>query len=269
MCNIIGGLFPGSAFASDRSDSHNYCRSLRRKLDRRRSYLSGRQVTVGFRVRAGAIVSFTYSYRGRNGLTCTSIEHQQISTNLQPKIGEAGFTASLGEDLDRRWIILFGEAGDWSYLAGEWKGRYNCSMTIETDWTASKSQSSAQSSVVAPVTSSWCGKNVSCRNLLASTVDLRACERFDPGAQCHRRDRHLQHGAHAQSGPWGRIRVDQCARDIRHQCHWAQPELAGCRSAPAVLAGVLLGAVVFGVLLSVGVESWPFGPFAGAPSLPH
>src|SRR5512135_1573301 len=59
----------------------------------------GRAVSVKFSVSGGAITSFTYTYTGLDGTSCTGIGHEQIPPAVQPKIVDAAFSNVFGDDL--------------------------------------------------------------------------------------------------------------------------------------------------------------------------
>ncbi len=122
----------------------------------------GRSLTADFTVKNSAITSFTYTYAGLNGLSCTGIDHLLIPESERPKITNGAFSSTLGDDLVARGSFSSGSAASGHILA-EWKGRINCSTTIEADWTAAKSAPPAQAAAAAPVVVSWCGQNVNCR----------------------------------------------------------------------------------------------------------
>jgi hypothetical protein len=59
----------------------------------------GRSISLVFAIQSSAFTSFTYTYAGLNGLSCTGIAYEQIPTGQQPKIVNGSFSDTFGADL--------------------------------------------------------------------------------------------------------------------------------------------------------------------------
>ena len=225
----------------------------------------GRPITVSFTVRSAAIVSFLYTYPGLNGLPCTGIQHQLIPVDAQPKIENAAFSAKFGDDLTADGSFSSPDAAI-GHISAEWKGRQNCTTTIEGNWTAAKSAPPAQTAAVAPVSLSWCGKNVNCRDLIfqllifglvnGAILALNAI-----GVTVIYSTVRTLNLAHGDVFALTTALVTSVINIVGLNLDWST------QSRVLVLAGVLLAAVLFGALLSLGVEELAFRPFRGRSKL--
>src|SRR5512146_680768 len=56
-----------------------------------------RPITLAFVIRDNAFTSFTYTYAGVDGTSCTGIDHQQIPAASQPKIADGAFSYKFGD----------------------------------------------------------------------------------------------------------------------------------------------------------------------------
>ena len=136
------------------------------------------------------------------------------------------------------------------------------STTIEADWTAVRSASSAQTAVVAPVVLTWCGKNVNCRDLLlqllifglvnGAILALNAI-----GVTVIYSTVRILNLAHGDVFALTTALVTSVINLIGLNLDWP------ASTRVVVLAGMLLAAVLFGSFLSVAVEALAFRPFRG------
>ncbi len=225
----------------------------------------GRLITINFTVRAGAIASFTYTYAGRDGTSCTGIAHEQIAPEAQPRITGAKFSDQFGDDLTANGSFSSDSAAS-GHVFAQWKGRLNCSTIIEADWIATKSPPPPPVAAVAPVTSAWCGKNVNCRDLLlqllifglvnGSILALNAI-----GVTVIYSTVRILNLAHGDVFALTTALATSVINLIGLNLNWP------ANTRIFILVGVLLAAIAFGAVLSVGVETLAFRPFRGRSKL--
>ncbi len=221
----------------------------------------GRSITVAFAVRGGSITSFTYTYAGLDGTSCTGIDHGQIPPSLQPKIVNAQFSDVFGDDLKANGSFSSPGAASGRVFA-QWKGRLNCSATIEADWTAVKAPPPALAAVIAPVSVAWCGKNVNCRDLLAQLlifglVNGAILALNAIGVTVIYSTVRILNLAHGDVFALTTALVTSVINIIGLNLNWP------ASSRLWILGGILLAAIACGALLSVGVEALAFRPFRG------
>ncbi len=222
-------------------------------------------MTVLFTVRSDAITSITYTYPGLDGTPCTGFAHDQIPPGQQPPIAGARFSGTLGDDLtdNLRASGSFSSNGAASgHIFAEWKGRLNCSATIDAAWAATKLPPPPAAQAAAPVTNAWCGKNVHCGDLLVqllifglvngSILALNAI-----GVTVIYSTVRILNLAHGDVFALTTALVTSLINIIGLNLNWPSS------SRLLVLFGVLVAAVVLGALLSVGVEALAFRPFRG------
>ena len=229
------------------------------------SSADGRTITLAFTVKADAFTSFTYTYLGVDGTTCTGIDHQQIPAGSQPKIVNGDFSYKFGDDLTASGSFVTHDGASGHILA-QWKGRLNCSATIEADWTAVKSPPPPPVAAVAPVSVSWCGKNVNCRDLLfqllifglvnGAILALNAI-----GVTVIYSTVRILNLAHGDVFALTTALVTSVINMIGLNLNWSGS------SRLLTLTGILLAAILCGSLLSVGVEALAFRPFRGRSKL--
>lgn len=225
----------------------------------------GNAVTLVFVVQSGAFTSFTYTYTGLDGTSCTGIAHEQIPLGQQPKIINAGFSGEFGDDLSDNLTAsgTFPTHDTASgHLFARWKGRLNCSATIDANWTAVKAAPPAQAKAAAPVSVAWCGRNVNCTDLLAqllifglvngSILALNAI-----GVTVIYSTVRILNLAHGDVFALTTALVTSLINIIGLNLNWP------ASSRILILAGLLLAAILMGAVLSVGVEALAFRPFRG------
>ncbi|HTP00962.1 MAG TPA: hypothetical protein VMJ64_06275 [Anaerolineales bacterium] len=225
----------------------------------------GTPVTLVFTVTGDAVSSFTYTYPAQDGTVCTGIDHLQIPVVAQPRIIGDKFSNTFGEDLTASASFPSDQAST-GHLSIQWKGRLNCSAALDADWTAVKTIPPPQAAVAAPLTSSLCGRNVNCRDLLfqllifglanGSILALNAI-----GVSVIYSTVRTLNLAHGDVFALTSAVITMLINFIGLDLNWPAP------SRFLVLAGVLIAAVLFGALLSVGVEALAFRPFRGRSKL--
>lgn len=220
----------------------------------------GREVGVQFTVEGGGIVSFFYTYPGVDGVQCTGIGHSLIPPASRPQIADDAFNASLLPDLKANGIFDSTTSAS-GHIAFNWLGRVNCTASLEADWTATKGQA-AQTTVAAPLTIAWCGKNVDCGGLLlqllifglvnGAILALNAI-----GVTVIYSTVRTLNLAHGDVFAMTTALVTSLINFVGINQNWA------VSTRIFALTGVLLASVILGALLSVGVEELAFRPFRG------
>lgn len=226
----------------------------------------GRAISIKFTVTDGAIASFIYSYPRPDdeSIPCVGIDHTGISTSAQPHILNNSFAQTFGDDLtaDGTFSTPTSAAG---HIFIVWQGRSACTMTLRAGWTAAK-QKAEQVTATAPVSVTWCGKNVNCSALLlqllifglvnGSILALNAI-----GITVIYSTVRTLNLAHGDVFALTTAFVTSVINIIGLNLDWP----VGSRI--LVLLGVLIGSVLLGTLLSVGVEELAFRPFRGRSKL--
>lgn len=217
-----------------------------------------------FTVKGGAVTSFIYNYMGVLGLECTGIDHSLILPESQPHIQNNSFSQKFGDDLTADAAFASNESAS-GRISIVWKGRANCMTTLQADWTATKQQA-VQTTIVAPAPTTWCGKNVDCRDLLiqllifglvnGAILALNAI-----GVTVIYSTVRTLNLAHGDVFALTSAFVTSTINIIGLNLNWPAPNRV------LVLAGVLIAAIGFGALLSVGVEEAAFRPFRGRSKL--
>jgi branched-chain amino acid transport system permease protein len=227
----------------------------------------GRVITVKFKVESGAISSFIYSYIDNiQAVSCTGIEHSVIAPDSRPRIENNLFSLTFGSDLtaDGTFVSPNSATGNISIV---WQGRYinGCNANLQAAWTATKQQA-VQTTVAAPVSVAWCGKNTDCGGLvfqllifgLVNGAILALNAIGVTVIYSTVRTLNLAHGdVYALTTAF----VTSIINIIGLNLDWP----VGSRI--LILAGVLIGSIVIGALLSLGVEELAFRPFRGRSKL--
>jgi len=224
----------------------------------------GREITIKFTAQGGAITSFIYIYPRLGDVDCTGIDHSVISPDAQPKIIDNKFSQIFGADLTADGEFTSNDSAS-GHISIVWQGRSTCNAALQAEWTAAKGQA-AQTAAAAPVTIAWCGKNVNCRGLIFQLLIFG-----------------LVNGAILALNAIGVTVIYSTVRTL----NLAHGDIFAMTTAlvtsvinffginqnwnPATrifsLAGVLLASILFGALLSVGVEELAFRPFRGRSKL--
>ncbi len=227
----------------------------------------GREVTVKFTVQDGAISSFIYSYpKVDHSILCTNLDYTVIAADSQPRITNNSFSQTFGSDLTADGTFASSSSAT-GHISVNWQGRYTsgCVATLQAAWTATKQQV-AQTTTSAPVTIAWCGKNVDCGGLLfqllifglvnGAILALNAI-----GVTVIYSTVRTLNLAHGDVFAMTTALVTSTINFVGINQNWP----------PATrifaLCGVLLASIIFGALLSVGVEELAFRPFRGRSKL--
>jgi branched-chain amino acid transport system permease protein len=141
---------------------------------------------------------------------------------------------------------------------------YGCAANINAQWTATKQPEAALTT--APVAASWCGKNVDCQGLLlqllifglvnGAILALNAI-----GVTVIYSTVRTINLAHGDVFALTTVLITSSINIIGLKPDWS----LGTRI--LILAGILFGAILFGALLSLGVEEAAFRPFRGRSKL--
>ena len=129
---------------------------------------NGRVITITFSVANSALTGLSYTFTGTNGLPCTDSSRDPL-----PAAGHAPLAGDSFTYADAS-LAITGTFNSPSAAAGEidldWAARYAyCNGHYHVQWTAAK-QAAATVAPAAPVTTSWCGINVNCRDLLLQLI---------------------------------------------------------------------------------------------------
>ncbi len=228
----------------------------------------GRTITIKFSIEGGGISSFLYSYSNSyHTLLCTGLDHSVIALAARPLIKNDGFSQTLGPDLTVDAVFASPTSAS-GHLSINWVGIYTngCIATLQAAWTAVKSGSLPTTTVAAPVTAAWCGKNVNCSDLLLQLLifglvngAILALNAIGVTVIYSTvRTLNLAHGdVYALTTAF----VTSTINIIGLNLDWP----AGTRV--LILAGILLGSILVGSLLSLGVEELAFRPFRGRSKL--
>src|SRR5581483_734173 len=224
----------------------------------------GREITVIFTIKEGAVTSFVYNYMGALGLECTGIDHSLIPPESQPRVQNNSFSQKFGDDLTADATFTSSDSAS-GHISIVWKGRANCQTSLQADWTATKQQA-VQTTTAAPVTSTWCGKNVNCRDLIfqllifglvnGAILALNAI-----GVTVIYNTVRTLNLAHGDVFALTSAFVTSTINIIGLNLNWPAPTRV------LVLVSVLIASVGFGALLSLGVEEAAFRPFRGRSKL--
>jgi len=224
----------------------------------------GREVTVRFTIQGGAISSFAYGYISKAGDSCMGIGHTVIPAEARPQILNDSFSQAFGDDLTVEGKFDSDSSAS-GHISIDWVGRPICSETLQAAWAATKQQA-AQPVAVAPVTRTWCGQNVNCRDLLlqllifglvnGAILALNAI-----GVTVIYSTVRTLNLAHGDVFALTSALITSSINIIGLNLSWPGPTRA------LILAAVLIAAIGFGALLSVGVEAAAFRPFRGRSKL--
>ncbi|MFZ1040822.1 MAG: hypothetical protein WCA79_18760 [Anaerolineales bacterium] len=224
---------------------------------------NGLEINLFFRVSDSVISWLTYTYNGQADQTCTVL----VPPESLPAISADGFavqvisatsadTTSISGRFDSATIA----SGNISFAEANGVAAFNCVANVNTAWSATKEEEAA--TALAPVTSAWCGKNVNCGNLLiqllifglvnGAILALNAI-----GVTVIYSTVRTINLAHGDVFALTTVLITSTINVIGLNPDWP----TGTRL--LILAGILLAAILFGALLSLGVEEAAFRPFRG------
>ncbi len=223
----------------------------------------GREIDVNFNVKDSVLSSFTYTYTSQQGVRCTSIPFEQVPLESYPKVLNGAFAAKLSSTLSisGKFDSDTSASGSLSFIEVEAARRQGCSANVSVQWTAAKKQE-VQTALTTPLVSSWCGQNVNCRYLIfqllifglvnGAILALNAI-----GVTVIYSTVRTINLAHGDVFALTTVLITSSINVIGLNLDWpASTRLF-------ILAGILLAAILFGALLSVGVEEAAFRPFRG------
>ena len=220
----------------------------------------GKVISFTFTVAGSAVTGVSYNFPGSNGLPCTDPTRAPFPAGATLPITSDSFSYS------DTGLTISGTFSSSSAAAGEinvlWADRYaTCNGQYHARWTAVK-EAPVVAAPAGPVTTTWCGINVNCRDLLLQLLVFGLAN----GAV-------LALNAIAVTVIYSTVRILNLAHGdmfalvtalvttainvIGVQANWPPLLLV------AALAGVLALAVGFGMLLSAGIEWAAFRPFRG------
>ena len=220
----------------------------------------GHVISVTLTVTEAGVTGIAYRFQGTNGLPCTDPSRAPFLNGASVPITNGVFAYS---DTS---LTISGTFSSPSAAAGElsilWADRYAyCNGQYQLHWTATR-DAPVVVAPAAPVTVTWCGINVNCRDLVLQLLVFG----LSNGAV-------LALNAIAITVIYSTVRILNLAHGdlfalvtalvttsinvIGIQASWPPGLLV------AALAGVLALAVGFGMLLSAGIEWAAFRPFRG------
>jgi branched-chain amino acid transport system permease protein len=224
---------------------------------------NGLEINLVFRVSDSVIRWMTYTYQGQADQTCTAL----IPTESLPAISGNEFAIKLISTNSTDSVTISGKfdsttnaSGSISFGEANGARAYNCAANVNAQWSATKQQEAATTLV--PVTTSWCGKNVNCHDLLiqllifglvnGAILALNAI-----GVTVIYSTVRTINLAHGDVFALTTVLITSTINVIGLNPGWQ----IGTRF--LILAGILLAAILFGALLSLGVEEAAFRPFRG------
>jgi branched-chain amino acid transport system permease protein len=224
----------------------------------------GAAIAITFNIRASTIGWLTYTYPGQGGQLCTVL----VSAQHLPAIVNGGFSLIIPSnktDIEGTFHSATSASGQVSFVDVESAPGLHCEANVSADWKGTKLTSAVPAPALAGSTSS-CGQNVNCRDLLFQLLLFGAVN----GAI-------LALNAIGVTVVYSTVRTINLAQGdvfalatvlvtsiinlIGLDPGWA------ATTRWTLLAGILLAAILLGALLSVGVEQLAFRPFRGRSKL--
>jgi ABC-type branched-subunit amino acid transport system permease subunit len=216
----------------------------------------GQEVSLTLTISDSAVTWMTYTYAGQAGETCYFF----IEPGSLPRIVDGRFAVKVPTvSIDGEFDSPTSAAGHISFVEVQGARRINCVASIDAKWVAARKQ---ETPAVAPAAVSWCGKNVDCRDLLlqllifglvnGAILALNAI-----GVTLIYSTVRTINLAHGDVFALTTVLITSSINLLHLNTDWP----AGTRW--LTLAGILLGAILFGALLSLGVEQAAFRPFRG------
>ncbi len=98
---------------------------------------TGKSIHLHFDVEKSHLRGVVYDFIGRDGVPCTNISYTMLTPGQSPSVTAKGFNAPLGKDL--QLVVGFSSMNSaFGTLTVDWQGRHNCTIQFETTWKASK-----------------------------------------------------------------------------------------------------------------------------------
>ncbi len=222
----------------------------------------GLVIDLVFRIRGSTFQSLIYTYKGQEGESCNFV----VLPASLPPIADDSFSVTVSNvSIDGKFDSPVSASGRISFIEVNGERAFNCVANVRAQWTAVRKPEAA-SVPTAPVTSSWCGKNVNCRDLLiqlmifglvnGAILALNAI-----GVTVIYSTVRTLNLAHGDVFALTTALVTSTINFVGINQNWP----ASTRI--LALCGVLLASIIFGALLSVGVEELAFRPFRGRSKL--
>ena len=225
--------------------------------------VNGENINLFFRVSNSVISWMSYTYNGQAGQTCTAL----IPNDSLPAISGNAFALRVISANTADTVSISGAfdtasnaSGNISFVEVDSARAYNCAANIDAAWFATREQAAATPQ--APITTAWCGRNVNCSNLVfqllifglvnGAILALNAI-----GVTVIYSTVRTINLAHGDVFALTTVLITSSINLIGLNPGWPM----GTRL--LVLTGILLAAILFGALLSLGVEEAAFRPFRG------
>jgi len=227
----------------------------------------GSEVDIHFIIKNSIITSFIYTYPVQGGLRCSSLHYDDLPPESYSKISSGAFSFSLPSILSFDGKLNTDASASGSLMFDEVNGplREGCAANMVLDWTATKQQE-ASSSIATPVVSSWCGKNIDCRDLIlqlllfglvnGSILALSAI-----GITVIYSTVRILNLAHGDVFALTTVFITSTINIIGLNLDWSASNRV------LILVLIFIGAMIVGALLSVIVEALAFRPFRGRSKL--
>jgi branched-chain amino acid transport system permease protein len=221
---------------------------------------AGKKINIDFTVQESHLSAVTYDFIGRDGVPCTSISYNLLSKSQRPAIITKEIAAPLGVDLYLSAIFATEDSASGTLLVN-WQGRHNCSIQFETSWQASRMSVPTAVEALPPASNRLCG-NGSCLEILfqllvfglsnGAVLALNAISvTVVYGAV---RTLNLAHG---DVFSLTSVLVTSIIIGLNVKASWSPIYIFG------VLVLCLVAAMLFGMLLNIGLEWAAFRPFRG------
>jgi branched-chain amino acid transport system permease protein len=221
----------------------------------------GKTIHLAFSVQASRLNAVTYDFVGQDGVPCTNLSYDLLSQTDSPPIIDQKLTAPLGIDLQMTAVFASADSATGS-LAVNWQGRHNCTIQFDVQWKALKTKLAQVAVPTQPKTTSpFCG-NANCAEVMLQLLVFG----LSNGAV-------LALNAISVTVVYGAVRTLNLAHGdvfsltsalvtsiiigLNVKASWPPLYLFG------ILLACLAAAVLFGMLLNVGLERIAFRPFRG------
>ncbi len=222
----------------------------------------GRVIDLFFTIRGLTFQSLIYTYKGQEGETCNFV----ILPASIPPIAENTFAITVSNaSINGKFDSPTTASGHISFAEANGETAFSCVANVNAQWTAAR-KSEAASVPAAPVTNSWCGRNVNCRDLLIQLmifglVNGAILALSAIGITVIYSTVRILNLAHGDVFALTTVFVTSTINLIGLNLNWPAPTRA------LILVLVFLGAIAIGALLSVMVEALAFRPFRGRSKL--
>ncbi|HEY9152515.1 MAG TPA: branched-chain amino acid ABC transporter permease, partial [Anaerolineales bacterium] len=228
---------------------------------------NGDEVDIHFIIKDSVVNSFIYTYTSQEGSRCTNLHYDNVSPASYSKVSNGTFSFSLSSTLSFTGKLNTdtSASGTLTFVETDAALRYGCAANFDVHWTATKLQTASAASAT-PVTSSWCGKNINCNDLLFQLlifglVNGAILALSAIGITVIYSTVRILNLAHGDVFALITVFVTSAINIIGLNLDWTAPTRV------LTLGLVFVGAVAIGALLSVIVEALAFRPFRGRSKL--